>query len=487
MAVLRTLAQVASARTDLTPEQVGHCELLAKDLGLLADLAFADLVLWLPVWNSSGFVAVAQVRPTTAATRYPADLLGQFVPRGRRPELDQSLAPPWRGARAPRADPDLPAGEEAVGVALSRNGPGIAVLGRSTAAELRAPGALERTYLQGADGLLAMIREGAFPYSPEQADALVETRVGDGLIRLDSFGRVLFGSPNASSAFRRLGLANELTGSRLALVAGRIARNHGIVDASLAMVAGGRLPGAAEIETENATVALRSLPLTQAGQPTGALLLVRDVTELRRRERALISKDATIREVHHRVKNNLQTVAALLRLQARRLADPHAAAALIEAERRVGAIAVVHDLLAQQSSGQVGEAVAFDVVADRLVALVEQTGSLEGGRHAVARGGRFGVLPGATATALSMALVEVLANAMEHGLPPLMLRAERSTGHLRTVVADVGPGFPAGFDVHNSPRLGLRIVSTLITQELRGELSYRRLAGTTEVAFDIPL
>ena len=72
------------------------------------------------------------------------------------------------------------------------------------------------------------------------------------------------------------------------------------------------------------------------GDRIGALVLLRDVTELRRRERELMTKDATIREIHHRVKNNLQTVAALLRLQARRLRIPEGRAALEEAVRRVG-------------------------------------------------------------------------------------------------------------------------------------------------------
>ena len=74
------------------------------------------------------------------------------------------------------------------------------------------------------------------------------------------------------------------------------------------------------------------------GEHIGALVLLRDVTDLRRRDRELVTKDATIREIHHRVKNNLQTVAALLRLQARRLDVPEARAALEEAVRRVGSV-----------------------------------------------------------------------------------------------------------------------------------------------------
>ena len=111
---------------------------------------------------------------------------------------------------------------------------------------------------------------------------------------------------------------------------------------------------------------VRSIPLPcpcrAAHGTVGALVLVRDVTDLRSRDRELVSKDATIREIHHRVKNNLQTVAALLRIQARRMTVPEARVALEEAVRRVGSIALVHETLSQSLE----ESVEFDEIADRL-------------------------------------------------------------------------------------------------------------------------
>jgi sensor histidine kinase regulating citrate/malate metabolism len=68
-------------------------------------------------------------------------------------------------------------------------------------------------------------------------------------------------------------------------------------------------------------ISMRAIPLSESGQRIGAIVLARDISELRRREQELMTKDATIREIHHRVKNNLQSVAALLRLQARRMPD----------------------------------------------------------------------------------------------------------------------------------------------------------------------
>ena len=110
-------------------------------------------------------------------------------------------------------------------------------------------------------------------------------------------------------------------------------------------------------------------------------MLIRDVTDLRRRDRMLLSKDATIREIHHRVKNNLQTIAALLRLQGRRLQSPEAQAAIEESERRIRSIAIVHETLSRDA----GDVVRFDEIVRPLVRVVEETVSVARPRRSASR------------------------------------------------------------------------------------------------------
>jgi two-component sensor histidine kinase len=216
------------------------------------------------------------------------------------------------------------------------------------------------------------------------------------------------------------------------------------------------------------------------------------VTELRHRERELITKDATIREIHHRVKNNLQTVAALLRLQARRMQEPGARIALEEAVRRVGSIAIVHETLSQE----VLDEVAFDEIADRLGAMVTDVGAGPDGagdRPLVRRKGTFGLLPNETATALAMVLTELLQNAVEHGFPSgsagsIVVEPERLAGRLRVTVDDDGVGLPDGFDPDASLTLGLSIVRTLVESELGGLLELRASPSSgARVVVDVPL
>ena len=156
------------------------------------------------------------------------------------------------------------------------------------------------------------------------------------MVRLDYDGVITYASPNAVSAIHRLGWPGEVMGGSMSEIVTSVLRDSSPVDEGLPLVLTGRQPWRTEVGSRAAIVTMRAIPLTEAGQRFGALLLLRDVSELRRREQELLTKDATIREIHHRVKNNLQSVAALLRLQARRTDDEQARAALQEAERRVG-------------------------------------------------------------------------------------------------------------------------------------------------------
>ena len=173
----------------------------------------------------------------------------------------------------------------------------------------------------------------------------------------------------------------------------------------------------------------RAVDPASAGRATGSARWCWSATsrDLRRRDRELVTKDATIREIHHRVKNNLQTVAALLRLQARRMDSADAKSALEEAVRRVGSIALVHETLSQA----VEESVDFDEVADRLGAMMADVGrSADGPPVRVRREGSFGVISSEAATALAMVLTELLQNAVEHGQPDVDARS--SSGRARS-------------------------------------------------------
>ncbi|HYZ57249.1 MAG TPA: histidine kinase N-terminal domain-containing protein [Streptosporangiaceae bacterium] len=492
-----TLTDLARRHTNLTNADLEWLHALVSDWQLLADLSFADLILWAQLRDGSGWIALAQMRPTTGPTSFQDDVVGTLAGPSDKPLLDTARDERriWR-----ESDPDWTTGVpvRAETIPVTRADQVIAVIERNTNLNsARTPSRLELTYLQGADDLARMIAEGTFPFDGEEATLVRSPRVGDGMLRLGRAGRVTYASPNALSAFRRLGLSTDLVGAELGPVAAKLCAPGEPLDESLMLIACGRAPRETELEGNGSIVQLRAIPLIVGGGRTGALVLVRDVTELRRTERELMTKDATIREIHHRVKNNLQTVAALLRLQARRLRGPEARAALEDAVRRVGSIAIVHETLSHAPD----EIVDFDDVAGRVATMATEVAVTEI-RVTPKVTGTFGLLPAYVAMPLAMVLTELLQNALQHGFAypePFRNAGQQLTGivevsavrgpdRLTVMVADDGVGLPEGFDPESTTSLGLQIVRTLVVGELGGKLEITpRPEGGTQALVDLPV
>jgi two-component sensor histidine kinase len=487
-----TLSELVYAQGRATEADVEWLHRLAGDGQLLADLAFADIVLWVPTPDDT-FVAVAHTRPSGAATLFYRDIVGDRV----RPQWRTQVREAFDSARiVDSASPDwfeeTPTRVRAVPVISvpARDGAPARVVGvltrHTNLGEARTPSRQQITFNDCADDLFGMVAWGEFPdLSAPTGPRRGAPRASDGLIRLDVDGITTFASPNALSAWGRLGFDDELEGESLSEVTTRILPAQEQIDESLPLVVTGRAPWRSDIEARGVAVSLRAIPLRHHGERTGAIVLCRDVTEIRHQEQELITKDATIREIHHRVKNNLQTVASLLRIQARRTHSDEARDALTQAMRRVSAIAVVHDTLSEGLT----QAVAFDEVFDRVLKLVAEVAAGAGTRAQTRSSGTFGELPSEYATPLALALTELVTNAVEHGLAgregTVEIEAKRTTSRLKVSVRDSGVGLPEG---QVGRGLGTQIVRTLIQGELGGTIDWHTIMGSgTEVTIDIPL
>ena len=483
-----SLDDIARHQTSLDRADVAWLHLLVADWQIIADLSFADLVLWIPDAESKGFWAAAQIRPTTGPTSLIDDVVGTFVPAGKSDVLERAMkseevldtvSDEWRDGVHVSTET----------ITVRRAGHTIGVMARRTnLAGVRTPSNLESAYRETASELLTMITRGEFPIPGERSELADSLRVGDGFVRTGADGLVTYASPNALSAYRRIGLSGDLVGADLAQITQKLVGTRATGSAPINFI-GGRATEEAELENDSASLLIRVIPLRASGARSGTVMLLRDVTELRLRERELVSKEATIREIHHRVKNNLQTVAALLRLQGRRTDNAEARIALDDAVRRVGSIALVHETLSQSFD----QTVEFDEIADRLlrtvldVSATETPGTTAGIK--AERIGTFGSLPGEMATPLAMVLTELIQNAAEHAFSAgtsqrqdghIALSVNRIRGRLRMRVSDNGTGLGADFDPTES--LGLSIVTTLVESELGGTLDFeRRVTGGTTV------
>ncbi len=417
------------------------------------------------------FWACAQVRPTTGPTALEDDVVGEDVHYDPEHQVTEAyLSHEIVKTSGNQLSAGIPVDVHTIPVVRDGRVIGI-VEAHTNRMGVRAPGALEDAYLEAADVLSGMVHRCEYPTDTDKSVPWVSPRVGDGMIRVKADGVVAYASPNALSAYRRLGLTADLEGENLAHVTMALLRDRAPVEMSLPNVLRGQGQQEVEVETADVQLRLRIIKLADDAGPVGQLVLCRDTTELRSRERQLVTKDATIREIHHRVKNNLQTVAALLRLQARRISLPEAKGALSDAMKRVGAIAVVHEILSQAFD----TAVKFDDVADRLLRMVVDVAAT-GEPVQLKREGTFGYVPADVATSLSLVLTELCQNAIEHGLGQqrgvVWVRPQQTDGRLVVEVTNDGEPLPPDFEIGSSNSLGLSIVTTLV-DDLGGEFSLR--------------
>ena len=476
---MASLAELARIHTDLRSGDIAHLQRLVATWGLLADLSFSDLLLFGCASAGEGrpegeeeFVVLAQIRPTTSQTVYRSDWVGSVLTAEQRPVVARAFSH-GEVLDGELVVPPLKERVRVLGIPVRHDGRIVAVLTKeSTPTFGRQPGELERTYIEVFNRFAQMMAGGAFPFESEDTDTDALPRVGDGVVVLDSQMRVQYSSPNGVSALHRIGIHANAEGMRL----GELGLDETPIRAAYA----GPLPVTRELEHgPEVTVVLRCIPLLTDSTLSGAVVLLRDISELRRRDRLLLSKDATIREIHHRVKNNLQTISSLLRLQARRLENPEAKAAVSESVRRIRTIALVHESLSREP----GDDVTFIEIVRPLLRLAEE--SLQSPDRPVqfALVGDGGRIPARVATPLSVVLTELLQNAVDHGFPEgsgggkVAVSLDNDGERLQIEVVDDGRGLEPGFDVDSATSLGLSIVRTLVTTELNGQISMRPATG----------
>ncbi|MEM7273512.1 MAG: histidine kinase N-terminal domain-containing protein [Actinomycetota bacterium] len=467
---MATLSDLARQHTGLDAAGRAHLRRLIGSWGPLSDMSFSDLLLFAPTdsVDGPGLVVLAQARPVTAQTLYVDDQLGRLFESSARPVVSKALAT----GEIIDEEVDLQTigrRSRITAIPVLFGGRVIAVVTRESGQlEERAPADLELAYLDVVERLSRMIADGTFPFPFEDAVTEETPRVGDGVLVLQADTRVVFSSPNAVSALHRAGYHGRIVDRRL--------EDLGFDGALVSSAYRLQVPVIQELERgDDVTILSRIVPLIDGGTVTGALVLMRDVSDLRRRDRLLVSANATIKEIHHRVKNNLQTVSSLLRIQGRRMESEEAKAAIDESVRRIQSIATIHELLATKG----GDDVAFNEIVEPLVAMAESS-LVSSDRpirfHLVGEGA---TLSASKASSLAVVVTELLQNSIEHGFPTgsaggsILVELMTTPTEFRVRVHDDGVGVDPGFDMATSSGLGLTIISTLISGELDGELKVR--------------
>ena len=312
--------------------------------------------------------------------------------------------------------------------------------------------------------------------------------VHDGVMVIDSAGRIEYLSAPAEHLYRRLGYADNLVKTQLQ----ELETNEYIC--FKAMERGVCLEQ--RVQEQDLVWIKRVVPLVTSDDtnwpsrligrrttPSGAVVAIQDVTDELQKEQELKIKTAMIQEIHHRVKNNLQTIAALLRLQARRTMVPEVAEQLRESVGRIISIAVVHEFLSLEETSVIN----IHEVSNRILAEV-RNGVLDRTRpiNLVLEGTRNFMLPAQQATSCALIINELVQNAVEHAFAGLaggsiVVNLAEQGDSLCIEIQDDGRGLPDDFDIVRHGGLGLQIVRSLVREDLKGEFELTNGQGVHAV------
>ena len=461
---------------DPRPGRDRHLRRLAQASPLLADLSQADVLLLLP--EGDEFRVVSHVRPMNARTVYPIDQTGGAFPMRTRPLATRAFENGeivdggiWLERRSRWI--------RTLAVPITVDGVIIGVLAREFSPSIEVmPGDLELLSFATFRRFAAMIAAGTYPFRVETRRHDHPPRVGDGILLFDRAGRLEYASPNALTVLRQVGEIHVNMGQRFG--------DMDIDAPGFRQAYANGLEYTDEIDLEAGVLSTLCIPLLTRDVVTGALVLVRNITELRQRDRLLMTKDATIAEIHHRVKNSLQTASSLLQLQSRRVDSEDARAALAESARRIRSIGIVHELLSHRTDDEV----QFGEILSTLTTMIRDS-LVDPGRPV-----RFeitadsAVLPSKLTTPLALVASELVQNVIDHAngsMVRVITRVDPDAVVLE--VSDDGVGFPEGFSIRDSASLGLTIVRSMVESELSGSMTIgnSEQLGGSMVSVRVPL
>jgi two-component sensor histidine kinase len=461
----------------LGKEDKAFLQELSANLPILADLSRADLLLYCKSATARA-VVVAQAMPHSVTPLYREDYVGRWATSADQSEVLRALG--GRGSARTVYTVVIRGATVARQVFTVRRGKGpiiAALISDSYWLAYERHLRRSKVFQSALDNFRTTVLRGAL----KGASSLTPFGEHDGIMYVGADRRIRYMSGVASGLYRLLGYRDSLDGWRVS--------DLETVDHQMVTQALGELHCLERCDEQyGRTWIRRALPILVptntwiselAGQlapgsalpleSKGVFVLIHDATEALQAQRELESQMSLLREVHHRVKNNLQVIASLMRMQARRAESEESRHLLQESINRVLSVAVVHEFLSQNAKGTIN----LQEVAHRILAQMQQGLIDPDKRIALRAKGPDIWLPSERATQCALVINELVQNAIQHG----MERREEGWVEVELVdqgdqvtimVTDNGEGLPEGFDLTTNSNLGLRIVRSMVERDLRG-------------------
>jgi two-component sensor histidine kinase len=473
-----TAAFQAPDVSDENQQILGRIE---RNLPILADISRADLLVYCRL-AGGGAVVVSQAGPHSVPPIYDQPVLGQVIVAPEKPAVLDALSTgdSIKGTQGVRAE-GAPVIQEALPI-YGVDGSVVAALSvEKTMIEHERHRHRPIRFRKAIERLQSMVLQDEL----EGLDTLTAFGEQDGILLVDPRHRIRYASDIATNLYRRLRYMDTLEKKELSGIGtGDDKLVKRVLEEKRCLEEEARegdrvwirkaIPVFSQADVMPLSRRLLRLPKPQQRDVTGVILLIHDATEARRVEKEARIRAAMIQEIHHRVKNNLQTIASLLRLQARRADSKQVQQMLLDSVSRILSVAAVHEFLSEHESRVIN---IKDVTRRILDQMREGVLRHEEGIRFKLRGPNV-YLPTQQATACALIINELLQNALEHGFSPteggeVLVELRDGADMVTLRIENTGQGLPQGFDLEHNSHLGLTIVQTLVKDDLKGRFELR--------------
>ena len=485
----------------LTERDVALLHRVVEGLPLTADVSRADLLLFCR-WDAQQLLVGFHAAPRSISSIYVNDATGRVYADQEHPLVARALLSDRPGTQARQIlSSGAPVIQQVYPIHNAANRVIAALLIETNMIESERQRRRDKHFRQAVSWLHGMAVRGEI----EIPEPISRFESLDGIYVVDERSHISYMSGIATNLFRTIGLATDMRGKHVSALEGDDVQ---LVDNAM------QANRCVEMrrETEDGRVWIRTvlplrapptswqrtrrtidrrlpwrrLPWRQSAaletvpQVDGALVMVHNRTEAVQTERELNVKSAMIQEVHHRVKNNLQTIAAILRIQARRCESDEARQHLGDAVNRILSMSVIHEYLSQDEQ----RAINIRDLCLRISSQAQQVAVNPTQQVRIDVTGPNIRLPAGQATAAALVVNELLLNAIEHGLHGrsqgnVLIQLEDLGDRVHLMVEDDGLGLPADFQPTQSRSLGLQIINTLVTDDLKGQLAFEAAKTAT--------
>ena len=471
---IHMIEELCSKHNDLTAKDIAKLKAVAENLDMIADCTGADIFIDCVTRDPDVAIVVAQAKPKSLESLYEKSVVGELAYRSKEPAVLRTMdvgmptSDMWAVTQENKnvrqnVSPIKNDEDRVIGVLIAEKDVTDHVKTKNNLS------VLSRTTEQLMEALLtSRHKDHNLPYHDS-----------DGIVMFDDSGVSTYANPVAETIYRKLGYIDKLEGIHFSNMALDQVTFQDILEKKQLSHNEVKV-GSLVLNIKYAMMKNRNLNVS------GVVMLMRDETDVKAKEKELILKSVAIREIHHRVKNNLQTIASLLRLQSRRVDDVSARTAFSESISRVLSIAATHEILAQNGVDDVDLLTMLQRIKSSIVDY-----SVVGGKEVrISIEGDLIMCNSDTATSIALVVNEVIQNSLKHAFKGrekgrICVEVCKASTYGNIAITDDG----VGFDVSQVRQgaLGTRIVQSIVKDKLFGTLTTESGKGGTKVLFDFPL